>query len=160
MNKRIIIVGIIIIVIVAAAAWIMTQNHYSAPASYEPQQGAPEASAPQPSLSGETQTPTANHPTVPIDTVVKEFTVTGQNYSFTPSTLRVQKGDKVKIVFKNSGGFHDFRIDEFGAATRRINNGEQDTIIFTADKVGPFEFYCSVGNHRQMGMKGTLMVQP
>jgi uncharacterized cupredoxin-like copper-binding protein len=32
-------------------------------------------------------------------------------------------------------------------------------VQFVADKTGTFEFYCSVGNHRQMGMVGTLVVQ-
>src|SRR5207248_1619757 len=39
----------------------------------------------------------------------KTFTVSGQNFSFSPNTLTVNKGDKVKITFTNSGGFHDFR---------------------------------------------------
>ncbi len=90
---------------------------------------------------------------------VKEFTVTGANYSFTPNTLKVKKGDKVLITFKNSGGIHDFVIDEFTVKSKRIKSGEDDTVSFTADKVGTFEFYCSVGQHRSMGMKGTLTVE-
>ena len=89
----------------------------------------------------------------------KEFTITGQNYSFSPSTITVKKGDTVKITFKNSGGLHDLRIDEFNLATKEINGGQQDVAIFTADKTGAFEYYCSVGNHRAMGMKGMLKVE-
>ncbi|MDB5266593.1 MAG: Blue (Type 1) copper protein [Parcubacteria group bacterium] len=89
----------------------------------------------------------------------KTFTVTGSNFAFAPSALSVNKGDKVTIIFKNSGGLHDFKIDEFAAATKRINGGESDTVTFTADRSGSFEFYCSVGTHRQMGMKGTLTVK-
>ncbi len=88
----------------------------------------------------------------------KTFTVTGSNFAFAPSTLSVNKGDKVTIIFKNSGGLHDWKIDEFNASTKQINGGQSDTITFTADKSGSFEFYCSVGTHRQMGMKGTLTV--
>ena len=33
------------------------------------------------------------------------------------------------------------------------------TAEFTADKVGSFEYYCSVGSHRSMGMKGVLKVE-
>src|SRR4051812_1936782 len=49
---------------------------------------------------------------------VKEFTVTGQNFSFTPSTISVKKGDKVKIIFKNGDGFHNLIIDEFNVKTK------------------------------------------
>jgi len=90
---------------------------------------------------------------------VKEFVVTGQNFSFSPSTLTVKKGDRVKITFKNSQGFHDFRIDELKVATNQIKTDEEASVEFVADKVGSFEYYCSVGSHRAMGMKGTLMVE-
>ncbi|MBI5139738.1 cupredoxin domain-containing protein [Candidatus Nomurabacteria bacterium] len=89
----------------------------------------------------------------------KEFTVTGENFSFSPSVITVKKGDKVKITFKNSEGFHDFVIDEFGAATKQTKAPATEVLEFTADKVGSFEYYCSVGTHRAMGMKGTLKVE-
>lgn len=91
---------------------------------------------------------------------VKEFVVTGQNFSYDVGTISVNHGDRVRIVFKNAGGNHDFVIDEFtGARTKVITGGEEETIEFTADKTGDFEFYCSVGQHREMGMKGTLTVR-
>lgn len=89
----------------------------------------------------------------------KEFTVTGSNFAFTPTTLTVNKGDHVKITFKNSGGFHDIVIDEFNVKSARINGGDSVTVEFDATKTGSFEYYCSVGNHRAMGMKGTLVVK-
>ena len=67
-------------------------------------------------------------------------------------------GDKVAIEFKNSDGNHDFTIDEFNVKTKTISSGETAKVEFTASKTGSFEFYCSIGNHRQMGMKGTLLV--
>ncbi|MBX4181317.1 cupredoxin domain-containing protein [Candidatus Parcubacteria bacterium] len=90
---------------------------------------------------------------------VKEFTVVGKSFSFTPSTLTVKKGDTVRINFQNSGGQHDWRLDEFNAKTKVIGSGQSETIEFVADKTGSFEYYCSVGTHRQMGMRGTLTVE-
>lgn len=90
---------------------------------------------------------------------VKEFTITAKNFSFTPNAITVNKGDKVKITFKNSNGFHDLKIDEYNVATKQIQGGSQDVVEFTADKAGTFEYYCSVGTHRAMGMVGTLKVQ-
>ncbi len=90
---------------------------------------------------------------------IREFIVEGSNFKFLPSSMNVNKGDTVKIVFKNSGGSHDLRIDAFNTATKVIASGEEETITFVADTVGTFEYYCSVGSHRTMRMKGTLIVK-
>jgi plastocyanin len=88
----------------------------------------------------------------------KEFTVTGGNFEFTPAAMTVKKGDTVRITFKNVEGFHDFVIDEFDVATKQIQGGAEEVVEFVADEAGSFEYYCSVGSHRAMGMKGTLTV--
>lgn len=90
---------------------------------------------------------------------VREFVVSGQNFSFTPSLITVKKGDRVKITFNNTSGFHDFRIDEYGVATKQTQSPTAEVLEFMADKVGSFEYYCSVGTHRALGMKGTLKVE-
>src|SRR3989338_4468891 len=91
--------------------------------------------------------------------VMKEFNVDAVPFSFSPSTMSVNKGDTVKITVKNVNGTHDFKIDEFNVSTRTLNTGETQTITFVADKAGTFEYYCSVCNHRAMGMVGTLIVR-
>ncbi|MDO8590237.1 MAG: cupredoxin domain-containing protein [bacterium] len=90
---------------------------------------------------------------------VKEFNIEAVPFSFTPTTLVVNKGDTVKITVKNVNGTHDLKIDEFGVATRTLKVGEEQTITFVADKTGSFQYYCSIGNHRAMGMVGTLTVR-
>ena len=92
-------------------------------------------------------------------TNVKEFSVDAVPFSFSPSTMSVNKGDTVKITVKNVNGTHDFKINKFNVSTRTLNTGETQTITFVADKAGTFEYYCSVGNHRAMGMVGTLIVR-
>ena len=87
------------------------------------------------------------------------FTVNGGNYYFKPNIIKVKQGDKVTIKFINDDGMHNFIIDEFKARTQIIKGGAEETISFVADKKGSFEYYCSVGQHRQMGMKGTLIVE-
>lgn len=90
---------------------------------------------------------------------VQEITVEGSKFKFEPSTITVKKGQKVKLIFKNIEGIHDFRVDELGIATEVIEENEQESVEFTADKIGSFEFYCSVEEHRAMGMVGTLVVE-
>ena len=90
---------------------------------------------------------------------VKTFNITGRKFAFSPTEIRVKRGDQVKIVFTSIDGFHDWTVDEFNAATTQVNTGETATVQFLADRTGTFEYYCSVGNHRQMGMVGQLIVE-
>lgn len=91
---------------------------------------------------------------------VKEFKVDASPYKFSPVGITVNKGDTVKITVTNVEGTHDFKLDEFvGASTRILKTGETQVITFVVDKTGTFEYYCSVGNHRAMGMVGTLTVK-
>lgn len=90
---------------------------------------------------------------------VKEFTVDGTNFKFMPAEIKVKKGDTVRILFKNTQGFHDLVIDEFEVKTNQIQAGDEEEVEFVADKTGTFEYYCSVGQHRQMGMVGKLIVE-
>jgi len=87
------------------------------------------------------------------------FTVVGGNFFYVPSEIKVKKGDTVKIVFQNNGGTHNFNLDEFGVKGKTIKTGETDTVQFVADKIGTFEYYCSIGQHRKMGQRGNLIVE-
>jgi plastocyanin len=53
---------------------------------------------------------------------------------------------------------HDLNIDELGVDGDVVKAGESTTITFTADTVGEFEYYCSVGQHRKNGQVGKLIV--
>lgn len=90
---------------------------------------------------------------------VKEFSVTGSNFEFSVTEIRVKKGDTVKIVFNVTEDLHDWVIDEFNAKTARLEAGGSEVIEFVADQAGEFEYYCSVGTHRQIGMVGKLIVE-
>ncbi len=95
-----------------------------------------------------------------LDTTVKTFTLDSSEFKYDISEIRVKAGDTVKIMLTNSGKMpHDWKVDEFNAATKVIKNGEEDSIEFIADKVGTYEFYCSVGQHRANGMVGKLIVE-
>lgn len=85
--------------------------------------------------------------------------VEGGSYYFDPDVIRVKKGEEVKIVLKSVDMMHDFVIDEFDVRTQVTRAGETSEVTFTANEAGEFEFYCSVGNHRALGMVGTLIVE-
>lgn len=111
--------------------------------------------------------PTVNNAPVQLPTEVvvdeggevKVFEVEGSNYEFSVKEMRVNRGDTVRIEFTSMDGIHDWRVDEFGMQTERLAAGESGRVEFVADEVGSFEYYCSVNNHRAMGMVGTLVVE-
>lgn len=90
-----------------------------------------------------------------------EFTVTETGKTSTnPKEIRVKKGETVQIMLKNTQGFHDWVLEGYNVKTSQIQAGQtDDTVKFVADKIGKFKFYCSVGNHRQMGMEGDFIVE-
>ncbi len=91
---------------------------------------------------------------------VKEINISAKEFSYTPSTITVNKGDSVKINFTNNGtSVHNLAITNFNVATNSIAPGESDSITFTADKSGSFSYFCSISGHRSLGMEGTLTVQ-
>ncbi len=94
-------------------------------------------------------------------TTTKTFNVVGTNFSYDPAEIRVNQGDTVVINFTNPDKMpHDWVLDEFsGARTKVLDKDQSESITFVADKKGSFEFYCSVGQHRQMGMKGMFIVE-
>ena len=120
------------------------------------------------SFNSVNQTKTADQneiKTLPVATTaidsgaVKEFTIFGDPFFFSPTIIKVKNGDTVKITFKNNEGFHDLKIDEFNVATQKIKAGDEEMVTFVADKVGSFDYYCSVGDHRAKGMVGTIVVE-
>lgn len=170
-NKNTIVSIVIAIVVIVIATYIITKNNKKEEINENVnesaiQQGMGEGDAiseqDQDAYSKSVQEKAdskANVLTEIQNATVKEFTVEGSNFMFSPSTISVNKGDTVKIIFKNTQGFHDFVVDEFGAATKQIKDPSTETITFVANKTGTFEYYCSVGQHRSMGMKGTLTVK-
>lgn len=96
---------------------------------------------------------------------VVTFQMTGENFRFRMDgevnpTLRVQQGDVVRVEFSSTDGFHDWVVDEFGAATSRVRPEDGMTVVeFVASETGEFPYYCSVGSHRANGMEGMLVVE-
>ena len=90
---------------------------------------------------------------------VKTFDISAKPFEFSIKEIKVKKGDKVKINLTVTQGMHDWVVDEFNAKINVIQAGQIDSVEFTADKTGTFEYYCSVPTHRQQGMVGKLIVE-
>ncbi|MGE5041936.1 MAG: cupredoxin domain-containing protein [Candidatus Levyibacteriota bacterium] len=81
------------------------------------------------------------------------------SFYYKPAQIKVKKGTKVKIVMTSHDMMHNFNIDELQVKMPLTKAGETNTVEFTADKAGTFEYYCSVGKHRLMGQVGQLIVE-
>lgn len=149
MNRNTTLVLIVILVILGLGWWMMSKSQRTA--------------TPQPQVTSE---PVVSKTPAPESTTsagmmekLREIKVSGTDFAFTPDSITVKKGEKVKIVFQNDGKSpHDLRIDELELATKVTNPGQTDTVELTADEGGSFTMYCSVDAHRQKGMEGTFQV--
>ena len=93
---------------------------------------------------------------------LKEFTIHGGGelgMAFDTKEIKISEGDKVKITFVNDGGFHNLMVDGYNVGTEQKSGPNTQTFTFTADKTGEFAFYCSVSNHRAMGLEGKIIVE-
>ncbi len=90
---------------------------------------------------------------------VREFTVSGDHYAFSPASLTVNKNDLVKITFTARDIPHSFTIDEY-RIVKRAGAGQSVTFEFRADRASTFTFYCSLSQDPKCkDMKGTLTVR-
>lgn len=138
MNKTILIIVIVFVAI--AGGYFLLRSGYQAP---EPEVTAPEGEI---SLSPSSE--------------VKEVTIIGTEFFFSPSQITLKAGEKIKITFENQGGApHNLVIDGFDVQTKIISKGQKDIIEFIASRTGKFDFFCSVPGHREAGMKGMFKVE-
>ena len=97
------------------------------------------------------------------DDVDHVFSFEGESFVFyldgeqNPDVV-VQQGDRVRVEFTSTSGVHDWVVDAFGS-TEVVQAGGDTFVEFVADQAGTFEYYCSVGSHRQQGMRGNFIVE-
>lgn len=90
---------------------------------------------------------------------LKEVKMTAKQFSFSPTEIRVKKGERVRLVVTNEDVSHGIAIPAFNV-NLQLNPGETGTAEFVADKSGSYPFFCNVfcgSGHRDM--KGTLIVE-
>ncbi len=127
------------------------------------------SSTPEPTPAPETSASQSDESTLITDEVessqsatedgITVIEVEGGSFYYKPNEIRVKKGETVKIVLKSVDMMHDFVIDELDVKMPITKSGETNEVTFTADTVGEFEYYCSVGQHRAQGQVGTLIVE-
>ena len=90
---------------------------------------------------------------------IHEIQLTLRKYEFSPSSLRVRKGEQVRLIMAAVDHDHGFKLDDFDI-NQKIPKGTTVVVEFIADKAGTFQFRCSsVCGLGHRNMKGTLVVE-
>lgn len=113
-----------------------------------------------------TETNTTGNPsdttTEPAMDPVALAVATTAPYSYDPNTLTVAAGALVNLTYTNNDPVpiqqHNWVLDEAKATTEVIGTGASTSVEFIAPAAGTYTFYCSVQNHRDLGMRGTFTV--
>jgi plastocyanin len=99
-----------------------------------------------------------DHAGSPVPDGARTVEVTASDFEFDPDTIEVEPGEPIRVELVVRNEPHDFVIDEVDA---HAAGEDGDTAVggFTApEDPGEYKFYCSVANHQELGMEGTLVV--
>lgn len=94
--------------------------------------------------------------------VVQAVNVTATDFKLNPANPRISKPGRVEFKVDNDGQApHTIEVEgPSGEQELRpvLDPGQSGTLEVNLDKPGKFEWYCPVGNHRDLGMKGVITV--
>ena len=102
----------------------------------------------------------------------------GDDMRFTPSNIEVKQGETVRFVVANKGKLlHEMVIgdkttlDEHAALMAKfpgmehdepymahVASGKKETLVWTFNRAGDFDFACLIAGHYQAGMVGKIKV--
>jgi plastocyanin len=97
--------------------------------------------------------------TVPAGGAVR---MVAKDYSFDPSTVVMRGPGVLRLTLLNEGSLaHNLKLMEGGeeiGGTPSFPGGESRAARLRVE-AGSYEFVCTVGDHAELGMKGTLEVE-
>ncbi len=115
--------------------------------------------------------------TTPASPASGEITIVSHEWGFEPDAIILQLGQEITLTLENNGDIlHNLNVDGLEVdVIEEIStggfSGDDDKLFVGADSddvglirfvpldAGEYEFYCTIGNHRQLGMEGRLIVQ-
>lgn len=88
--------------------------------------------------------------------------VVADEYSFDPSTIQVSGAGRLNVTLQNKGSLaHNlklFRGDEEFGGTSTLPAGRSESVRLNLEH-GRYRMVCTVGDHEQLGMRGTVEVR-
>jgi|GEM_PF-1526098 len=94
-----------------------------------------------------------------VENGVREFNISGMNFSFSQSEMKAKEGDKIRVIFKSTKGYHNWTLDEFNVKTDTVEPGKTTIVEFIANKTGSFKYYSSISEDEKFGMTGKLIIE-
>ncbi|HEX9426440.1 MAG TPA: cupredoxin domain-containing protein [Candidatus Polarisedimenticolia bacterium] len=89
----------------------------------------------------------------------KKFHVTAFENKIAPSTLRVKKGEKVRITFVSRDGNYGIKFKDF-EISEKVTPEKPAVVEFTPGEKGSFEFRCTkTWGFKHWSKNGTLVVE-
>jgi heme/copper-type cytochrome/quinol oxidase subunit 2 len=82
-------------------------------------------------------------PVQPITPEVRTFRIDARQFSYSPSELKVNPGDKVNIQLVSTDVVHGLYVDGYDVSIE-ADPGQTATLTFVADKSGSFRFRCNI----------------
>lgn len=165
-SNMMVIGGVILVLVIGLGAFLMMRNNTAketqVEVNIEPTAVMEDTTANDEAMPTETTTEVTKameDTKMEDDSDVKTIEVEMGAFYYKPNVITVKKGQKVKLVLKSVDMMHDFNIDELKVKSEIVKSGNTGEVEFTADKVGTYEYYCSVGEHRVKGQIGKLIVQ-
>ncbi len=110
------------------------------------------AGGPSPVINNQQNTQEFTGNLVEVEMVARQF-------SFEPNTIRVKRGDKVRLKIKSVDVVHGLALPDFGV-NEVLEPGKEVTVEFVATEKGTFPFICSIycgAGHSSM--RGQLIVE-
>lgn len=122
--------------------------------------GSPAAGASESSSSSAPSSSAGASPSAPAETGTTAVSVSMVDFDYELAETEMAAGEVEFEVTNDGDGSHDFVVERDGedvAATEVLSPGGSETLAVTLEP-GEYVIYCSVGNHRAMGMEITVTV--
>ncbi|HEU4920105.1 MAG TPA: heavy metal translocating P-type ATPase [Candidatus Limnocylindrales bacterium] len=95
-----------------------------------------------------------------IDGSAQHVEVIGRNVAFQPTEIRIRAGQWTVVEFTNLDPiFHDWEVEGLANVDAGARPGQSARLRFVIDQPGTYEYLCTVPNHAEAGMVGTLIVE-
>ena len=113
-------------------------------------------------------------------TSAREIVVETRDTRFVPDRIEIDSGETVTLVIRNAdadtdhdlqamdltiilasdeaGGDHEGAVDANSALAVHVAPGDDGSITFMAAEPGTYRIFCTVDDHEEKGMAGTIVV--
>ena len=114
----------------------------------------------------------------PVAPTNGRLTVRAFEFGFAPDSILLSEGERVTIVLQNDGRIlHNLKSNDIPAGVALsestgplsakegevfvgADGGVRGTLELTPLEAGTYAFYCTIADHEELGMEGTIVVQP